>query len=94
MTPKKEEKTPLSTAQLNAPQEKKEEVKEKAEINKDKCATCNRKLKLLGVECRCGLFFCNGHRMPEDHACSFNHKNKDKLTKQIVKVQNGKIESI
>jgi predicted nucleic acid binding AN1-type Zn finger protein len=48
------------------------------------------------VECRCGLFFCNSHRLPEDHQCSFNHKShgKEKLTKQVVKVQNGKIESI
>jgi predicted nucleic acid binding AN1-type Zn finger protein len=74
----------------------KEAEEEKKLVNKDRCSTCSRKLRLLGVECRCGLFFCNSHRLPEDHSCSFNHKThgKEKLTKQVVKVQNGKIEAI
>jgi hypothetical protein len=51
---------------------------------------------LLGIECRCGFVYCNTHRLPEEHKCSFNHKEaaKKKLEKEIVKVYNGKIEGI
>jgi predicted nucleic acid binding AN1-type Zn finger protein len=71
-------------------------VEEKKEVNKDRCSTCSRKLKLLGIECKCGLFFCSHHRLPEDHSCTFNHKRagRDKLAKEVIKVEKGKIESI
>jgi predicted nucleic acid binding AN1-type Zn finger protein len=50
----------------------------------------------LGIECKCGLFFCSHHRLPEDHSCTFNHKRagRDKLAKEVIKVEKGKIESI
>lgn len=65
-------------------------------MDKERCSSCNRKLRLLGIECKCGLFFCNHHRLPEDHSCTFNHKEAGKavLSKQVVKVEKGKIEFI
>lgn len=35
---------------------------------------CNTKLGMLGFECQCGYKYCSKHRLPEDHMCSFNHK--------------------
>lgn len=65
MTPLRENKesSEVKTEQRidNAPQ-KEENIIEK--VNKDRCATCSRKLRLLGIECRCGMFFCNSHRLP------------------------------
>ena len=69
---------------------------QKREVNKERCLSCNRKLKLLGIECKCGDFFCNRHRLPEEHNCPFNHKDvgKQELIKKVLKVEKGKISAI
>jgi hypothetical protein len=48
-----------------------------------RCFDCNKKLGLLGIECKCGYVYCNSHRLPESHSCEFDHKanGKDKLKK-------------
>ena len=40
---------------------------------------CRKKLTLvdLSIQCKCGECFCKIHRSPEQHACSFNFKDKD-----------------
>jgi hypothetical protein len=43
----------------------------------NRCAICRHKLQLSDMECRCGIRHCSKHRMPEDHACSFDHKARD-----------------
>lgn len=45
--------------------------------------TCNKKLKLYDMECRCNHKFCSTHRLPEDHACSYDYK-KDKIKLEKV----------
>ncbi len=45
----------------------------KAQADKKKCYDCQKKLGNLGNECKCGFTFCNFHRLPEYHACNFNH---------------------
>jgi len=47
--------------------------------NKKKCWQCKKKFgtpgnRTLGMECRCGFLFCQKHRYPDEHNCSFNHK--------------------
>lgn len=37
-----------------------------------RCAVCNRKTGLLGFECRCGLNLCAAHRVPDQHACTYD----------------------
>lgn len=48
-----------------------------AQKNKRRCWTCRVKLELaqreLGV-CKCGYVFCLLHRLPEQHHCSYDHK--------------------
>lgn len=45
----------------------------KEQSDKKKCFECNKKVGLLGLECRCGYTFCTTHRLPEDHRCDFDH---------------------
>ncbi len=61
-----------------------------------KCALCQKKVGILGVLCRCNLVFCNRHRLPESHKCSFDFKTagKNQLSKDLVKLQNNKIVTI
>lgn len=35
---------------------------------------CNKKLKITSIKCRCGMKFCDKHRLPETHSCSFDFK--------------------
>ena len=54
------------------------------------CPICNKRLKLTALSCKCGRTFCNIHRLPETHNCTFDYKETGKL--QITK-NNPKIES-
>lgn len=63
--------------------------KKKIQKNKNRCFQCNRKVGYLGFECNCGYIFCDIHRLPCDHNCSIDYKEKQKLkikkeNKQIV----------
>lgn len=61
--------------------------------NKKKCFTCNKKIGLLGFECKCKNMFCSKHLNPEKHNCNYDFKNeqKERLEKQLVKVINDKV---
>ena len=48
---------------------------------------CNKKLKLLYFECKCGLAFCLKHKMPELHNCTFDYRAIDDLPEQIEKTK-------
>ena len=37
---------------------------------------CKRKLHLTAMTCRCNLQFCDIHRMPEDHSCSYDYRSE------------------
>jgi hypothetical protein len=52
-----------------------------AEIkSKDRCNTCNKKLKIsLAFECKCGGFYCSKHRYSDSHKCEFNHRQAAKI---------------
>lgn len=45
--------------------------------NKKRCFSCKARLELAFVEigrCKCGYTFCELHRLPEQHACTYDHK--------------------
>ncbi|CAK8544752.1 unnamed protein product [Lathyrus sativus] len=54
-------------------------------IEKNRCKSCNKKVGLLGFNCRCGNVFCKMHRYPEEHACKVDLK---KIGRQILDKQN------
>uniref|UniRef100_A0ACD5XVA6 Uncharacterized protein n=1 Tax=Avena sativa TaxID=4498 RepID=A0ACD5XVA6_AVESA len=39
-----------------------------------RCATCRRKVGLLGFRCRCEATFCSAHRYSDKHACGFDYR--------------------
>lgn len=45
--------------------------------NKKRCFMCKARLELAFVEigrCKCGYTYCELHRLPEQHACTYDHK--------------------
>lgn len=61
---------------------------------KKKCFECKKKVGFLGIECRCGNIFCNLHRYPENHNCSFDFKSHDRNELRKVVVGGGHFEKI
>ena len=39
--------------------------------------SCNRKVRLCDLECKCKNTYCSVHRLPEAHNCSFDYKKID-----------------
>ena len=56
-------------------------VKVKTKCKKNRCSfpNCNKKIKLTDTQCKCGNKYCLKHRIPEDHNCTFDYKNNDRL---------------
>lgn len=40
----------------------------------NRCATCRKKVGILGFRCRCEGTFCSVHRYADKHACGFDYK--------------------
>jgi len=61
-----------------------------------RCATCNKKLGLLGFECKCGMLFCSSHLLAEYHNCTYDFKTEQckRLEKSLVKVVHEKVPRI
>lgn len=66
----------------------------KEEKKQTRCPMCRHKLMLSDMACRCGIRHCSKHRLPEEHACEFNHKQNEKtlLEKTLVKCVADKLE--
>lgn len=56
--------------------------------NKKRCWSCNRRVGVNGIQCRCGFIFCGQHRYPYEHECKFDHKG---LQKQQIRAHNPHI---
>ncbi|XP_047179371.1 zinc finger A20 and AN1 domain-containing stress-associated protein 12-like [Vigna umbellata] len=50
-----------------------------------RCKSCNKKIGLLGFQCRCGNVFCGTHRYPEMHSCEIDFK---KIGREVLIQQN------
>lgn len=91
--------TPATIAEKELVEEMEEltlEPVKKEQVDRKRCFCCRKKVGLLGIECKCGFVYCNGHRLPENHECDYDHKErgKDKLRTEVVKVAKSKIEGI
>ena len=60
------------------------------------CAFCRRRTPLLSFTCKCEWSFCVKHRMPEDHACVFDHKacGRSNILLNNPRIQRQKMEPI
>ena len=55
---------------------------------KKKCHLCDKKIGLLGFDCKCGHIFCSIHRFPENHSCTFDHKTfKKKILNNAINIK-------
>ncbi|KAI3895318.1 hypothetical protein MKX03_035819 [Papaver bracteatum] len=61
---------------------------------KDRCCSCNKKVGLTGIKCKCGSVFCSMHRYPEKHSCILDYKaaGKERIAKLNPQVKADKIE--
>lgn len=68
----------------------------KKPANRCSQTTCNKKLMLTDITCKCCQRFCSAHRMPEDHACSYDFKaaGKKLLESNLLKVDGSKMERL
>lgn len=41
-----------------------------------KCFCCSKRVSMIGFDCKCGNRYCSIHRLPEEHKCTFNHKEE------------------
>jgi len=69
-----------------------EKVKEKEVIQKNiikRCSyeKCNKKLKIISFDCRCGGMFCPEHRYTSKHNCP-SLEDKKKTCKQELEKNN------
>ena len=65
--------------------------------NRSRCFECNKKVGLLGFECRCGYVFCSGHRHAGDgHVCAFDHVafDRKRLADTMEVVAASKLEKL
>lgn len=65
---------------------------------KHRCHVCNKKVGLLGFECKCtpDAVFCSVHRYFYEHGCTLNvhEAYKDTLRKQNVVVKAAKLQTV
>jgi len=58
-----------------------------------RCFICLKKLIIMEFKCKCNNIFCHIHRYPEEHNCTYDHKEdgkrklKNELDNTIVKRQ-------
>jgi len=45
-------------------------------IKKERCYKCNKKVGLLGLNCRCEKMFCSQHLHADEHDCTFDYKKR------------------
>ena len=66
-----------------------------AQPNKSRCKSCNKKLGLIALNCRCGDYYCSKHRHAEEHNCSYDYKAvaQKQLAVANILVQHDKLES-
>ncbi|KAI3970096.1 hypothetical protein MKW92_052860 [Papaver armeniacum] len=67
---------------------------ESGAVVKNRCFSCNKKVGLTGITCKCGSVFCSVHRYPEKHSCDFDYKaaGKETIAKLNPQVKADKIE--
>jgi recombinational DNA repair protein (RecF pathway) len=61
-----------------------------------RCAKCQKKVGLVGVDCACGNIYCSNCRHAETHQCTFDYAKKERarLIKENPKIIAQKIEVI
>lgn len=63
---------------------------------RNRCATCRKRVGLMGFKCKCGVNFCGTHRYPEKHGCSYDFKaaGRDEIARANPVIKAEKLEKI
>ncbi|KAI3918145.1 hypothetical protein MKX01_041465 [Papaver californicum] len=63
-------------------------------VAKHRCSSCNKKVGLTAIKCKCGSVFCSLHRYPEKHSCDFDYKGvgRESLAKLNPQIKADKID--
>ncbi|KAL5725544.1 hypothetical protein ACHQM5_008679 [Ranunculus cassubicifolius] len=100
-TPTEKKGISLDCTSTSVANEEVSEVAVKAEDDltvkkKNRCLSCNKKVGLLGFDCKCGSTFCSMHRYPEKHECTFDFKAKGRelIAKSNPLVKADKLEKM
>ena len=61
-----------------------------------RCQQCNKKIGMLGIECKCKNVYCSGCRYAENHDCKFDYVNEERkiLEKNNPPIKSEKITKI
>ncbi|KAI8989604.1 hypothetical protein BDB01DRAFT_782456 [Pilobolus umbonatus] len=73
--------TTVSKDQKTGSNGKDDKLTKGIQTNKGRCFSCRLKIPLskqLTNKCRCEYIFCDAHRFPDKHECTFDHVTKDK----------------
>jgi hypothetical protein len=84
----------VAVAAIDAPAEV---PQKKVQTKKDRCFTCNKKLRLAQqFNCKCEYVFCSEHRYADKHECEFDWsgKNKELLAKNNPAVISDRLNRI
>ncbi|XP_026410365.1 zinc finger A20 and AN1 domain-containing stress-associated protein 1-like [Papaver somniferum] len=67
---------------------------ESGAVAKNMCFSCNKKVGLTGIKCKCRSVFCSLHRYPKKHSCDFDYKSvgRESLAKLDSQVKADKID--
>lgn len=71
-----------------------EQPPKKVQVNTNRCWSCNKKIGLLGFQCKCEYYFCSEHRYSDKHECLFDYKGlaKQQLAKANPTIAPSKLE--
>ena len=79
-----------------APQAAPDQPEKPVQANRCRCYSCNKKVGLLGFECRCGYVYCSSHRHAADHTCPFDYAgfDRERLAKANPLVAASKLDKL
>ena len=61
---------------------KKSKKRKKKEPKRCQLDSCNCKLGIVKIQCKCELYFCPKHR--QNHNCTFDYKKNSKINKILI----------
>jgi hypothetical protein len=76
------------------PQIKLDILSAKIENPKMRCSECNKKINITNsITCKCEKILCYKHRYQTDHNCQFDFRTKERelLSKSLIKIENDKV---
>ena len=65
-------------------EKRQKKIKQKRKKNRCTFEGCKKKLKLTDMACKCKQRYCQKHRLPESHSCSWDPKCTDEMQRYVT----------